>query len=176
MILTVQLSKAAAARMHYLGASNRCSLEYADEFGWITFSNPTSRRLPQDWLELNRWILLGKKNGGSQQWARAVKWLRETAPKVTTVVSYSDPAQGHTGALYRDCNFIEAATWLRLVTPPSGNGFRGGKQHGAKDRWIFPLAPDPRRATHLKLPESYKRRFPGRFYQEPKRRWKRDPR
>lgn len=172
-MLTVQLSKAAAARMHYLGASNRTGLEYADEFGWITFSNPTSRRLPQDWLELNRWILVGKRNGGSTQWARAVRWLRRMAPTCTTVVSYSDPSVGHTGALYRACNFVAAPTWHRLVPPPTGNGTRSGKRQSIKDRWVYPLLPDPRRVEALSLERAYAERFPGRGYAEPKRRWRR---
>ncbi len=172
-ILHVQLSDAAAKRMHYLGASKRSRLEYADEFGWVTFSNPTSRRLPSDWLELNRWILKGQKNGGSQQWRRIVAWLREVAPTCTTVVSYSDPSVGHTGALYRACNFIGAPTWHALVPPPTGNGTRGGKRQGVKMRWVYPLRPDPRRASMLALEESYRLRFPGRSYAEPKKRWKR---
>ena len=158
--------------MHYLGASRRARLKYADEFGWMTFSNPTSRWLPKDWLELNRWILEGKKNGGSQQWARAVEWLREVAPECTTVVSYSDPSEGHTGALYRACNFIAAPTWHRLIPPPSGNGIRSGKRQAVKDRWIYPLRRDPRRAQLLPLPPSVAARFPGRNYEEPRRRWK----
>jgi len=172
-MLMPQLSAQAAARMHYLGLSKRARLEYADEFGWVTFSNPTSRRLPQDWLELNRWILLGKKNGGSQQWRRITRWLRWIAPDCTTVVSYSDPAVGHSGAVYKACNFIAAPTWHVLVPPPSGNGTRAGRQHGVKLRWIYPLAPDPRRETLLVLESSYRRRFPGRSYVEPRRWWKR---
>lgn len=168
LILTAQLTDAAAARMHYLGNSKRIRLEYADEFGWITFNNPTSRRLPQDWLELGRWILIGKKNGGSQQWSRAKRWLRTAAPTVTTVVSYSDPSVGHTGALYKACGFIWAPTWHRLVTPPTGNGTRSGKAQAAKDRWIYPLRPDERRRC-LELEPAYAARFPGASYREPKR-------
>lgn len=118
LVLMPQISDAAAKRLHYLGSTKRVALEYADEFGYATFSNPTSRRLPQDWLELNRWILLGRENGGSRQWARCVRWLREMAPDCTTIVSYSDPSVGHTGALYRACNFIAAPTWHRLAPPP----------------------------------------------------------
>ena len=169
--LFAQISAEAAKRLHYLGRSRRVALEYADEFGFMTFSNPTSRRLPQDWLELNRWILLGKRNGGSQQWRRVVRWLGERAPACTTVVSYSDPSAGHTGALYRACNFIAAPTWHRLVPPPTGNGTRSGRPHGVKDRWIFPLRADARRAECLALAPSYESRFPGRGYVEPKRRW-----
>ena len=173
LVLFPQLSADAARRLHYLGQSERVRLEYADEFGFITFSNPTSRRLPQDWLELNRWILLGKKNGGSQQWARAVRWLRTAAPTCTTVVSYSDPSVGHTGALYRACNFIAAPTWHRLVPPPTGNGTRSGKRQSVKDRWVFPILRDGRRLGALGLEPSYAERFPGRGYVEPRRRWPR---
>lgn len=167
-----QISEAAASRTHYLGKATRCRLEYADEFGFITFTNPTSRRLPPDWLELNRWILNGKKDGGSQQWRRAVRWLRVSAPTCTTVVPYSDPGVGHTGALYRACNFIAAPTWLRLVPPPSGNGTRSGKQHGVKDRWVYPLLKDARRVELLSLPATYAARFPGRGYAEQRRHWR----
>ena len=169
LLLTVQLSDSAARQLHYLGRSKKSQLEYADEFGWITFANPTSRRLPQDWLELNRWVLLGKKNGGSTQWARARRWLRRVAPNCTTVVSYSDPSVGHTGALYRACGFLWAPTWHRLVTPPTGNGTRSGKRQAAKDRWVYPLLPDTRRAQVLQLEPSYETRFPGSSYREPKR-------
>ena len=172
LVLVSQLSDAAAARMHYLGRPKRRSLEYADEFGWVTFSNPTSRRLPQDWLELNRWILIGRKNGGSQQWSRVVAWLHNAAPACTTVVSYSDPGAGHSGSLYKACNFIAAPTWHALAPPPSGNGTRAGKKHGVKLRWIYPLLADPRRAETLPLDESYQRRFPGRSYVEPRRWWR----
>lgn len=167
-----QISESAARRAHYLGKSKRTRLEYADEFGFVSFANPTSRRLPQDWLELNRWILHGERNGGTRQWARVVRWLRTSAPGCTTIVSYSDPGVGHTGALYRACNFVAAPTWHRLCPPPSGNGTRSGKRHGVKDRWIYPLRRDPRRAELLALPQSYADRFPGRGYCEPKRWWK----
>lgn len=176
LVLVPQLSEAAAARMHYLGASKRSRLEYADEFGWITFANPVSRRLPQDWLELNRWILVHRKNGGSQQWKRVVRWLRDVAPECTTVVSYSDPSVGHSGALYRACNFIAAPTWHVLCPPPSGNGTRAGRRQAVKLRWVYPLAADQRRAAILQLEESYRRRFPGRSYVEPRRWWKAKPR
>lgn len=109
---------------------------------------PTSRRLPSDgsWLELSRWCLTSAagKNAGSRQHAAALKLLDHLG--VTTLVSYSDPSQGHTGALYRACNWRWAPTWQRLRPPPTGAGNWGGKekQH-VKDRWIFSVRPDARR-------------------------------
>src|SRR5688572_18579771 len=93
------------AERHYLGPTNR-GVAWQDEFGVMVWAAPTSRRLPSDrWLELVRWCLLGTKNGGSQQFARVRRWLFEAFPHITTLVSYSDPSQGHTGALYKACNW-----------------------------------------------------------------------
>ena len=49
---------------------------------------------------------------------------------VSTVVSYSDPSAGHTGSLYRACNWIWAPTWLRLRPPPGLDlGMVAGSKH-----------------------------------------------
>jgi hypothetical protein len=137
--------------LHYLGAATR-GLAWSDEFGVLVLAKPTSRRLPQDgtWLELTRWCLLGTRNGGSQQWRQVVRWLRAEMPEVTTVVSYSDPSAGHTGALYKACNWRWAPTWHRLRPPPSGNGsWSDGKAQATKDRWVYPLRRDERRVALL---------------------------
>lgn len=143
------------ASMHYLGASSRGTV-YRDEYGVMVFANPSSRRLPQQrWLELVRWCIVSdEKNAGSRQWAQARRWLLETFPDVTTVVSYSDPSVGHTGALYRACNWLWAPTWLRLRQPPSGNGNWGTGMQSPKDRWVFCLRPDAERQGILAVNDS----------------------
>lgn len=85
---------------HYLGATGR-GMAWSDDYGVLVLAKPTSRRLPHDgsWLELSRWCLVGTKNGGSRQFAAVKRWLRAEHPHVTTLVSYSDPSVGHTGAL-----------------------------------------------------------------------------
>lgn len=154
---------------HYLGAARRgFAIAFAD--GVMVFSNPNSRRLPRGtWLELTRWCILGGKNAGSQQWAAAVRTLRAAFPDVTTVVSYSDPAAGHTGALYRACNWRWAPTWHRLRPPPSGNGaWAKDKSQAVKDRWVFPIRPDPARVALLRVQDDgLRRRFPWAEYAEP---------
>lgn len=146
---------------HYLGPAKRgFALRFDD--GCMVLSNPSSRRLPADrWLELTRWCIVGEKNAGSRQWAEAVRFLRGRGA-VTTVVSYSDPAQGHTGALYRACNWRWAPTWHRLRPPPTGNGaWTEGKGQAVKDRWVYPLAPDLERAALLAVQDAgLKRRMP----------------
>lgn len=158
---------------HYLGDTNR-GHTYQDEHGVIVAGNPTSRRLPADrWVELIRWCIVGGRNAGSRQWAAAVPWLRERFPNATTVVSYSDPVVGHTGALYRACGWLWAPTWLRLRTPPTGNGsWKNGARQVPKDRWIYLLAPDGDREALLAVQDdALMRRVPWASYTEP--RWRR---
>lgn len=117
---------------------------------------PTSRMLPADgtWLELARWCLTPDAgvNAGSRMHRAAVKALRATHPTTTTLVSYSDPQAGHTGALYRACNWEWAPTWHRLRPPPSGYGsWDGVTQQAPKDRWVFPLRRDHNRADVLRV-------------------------
>ena len=139
-------------RNHYLGRARR-GFAWSDEFGVLVLANPSSKWLPQDrWLELIRWCLVGTPNGGSQQWKAVSRWLRAHRPDVTTVVSYSDPSAGHTGALYRACNWRWAPTWQRLFPPPSGNGtWDGITQQAVKDRWVFDLHRDDEREELLRV-------------------------
>lgn len=161
------------ADRHYLGPSHRAVFTYQDDYGVMVFAAPTSRRLPVDWFELVRWCLSGDANAGSQQWRAVGRILRRDYPLVTTVVSYSDPSVGHTGALYRACNWLWAPTWQRLKPPPSGNGkWKDGRAEGVKDRWIGVLRPDLRRANVLAVHDTKaQREMPWAEYREPK--WKR---
>lgn len=113
---------------------------------------PTARRLPNDgsWLELSRWCLTpgAGENAGSRQHKHAVRLIKDQRPNCTTLVSYSDPGHGHTGALYRACNWLWRPTWLRLRPPPGGHGaWTKGKPQSVKDRWVFPVRPDKTRES-----------------------------
>lgn len=153
---------------HYLGATRR-GWGWRDEYGCLVVASPTARHVPATWLELTRWCLNGQPNGGSRQWAAVRRWLLGAFPACTTVVSYSDPAAGHTGSLYRACNWWWAPTWHRVCPPPSGHGRWSEHRdaEGPKDRWVFPLRPDPARIEVLRIEESYSRRFPWSEYREP---------
>ncbi len=147
-------------REHYLGPLDRRRLVLggfidgeavaAQVWAW-----PTSRHLPSDgtWLELVRWCLTpaAGENAGSRMHRFVRRYILFRLPEVTTLVSYSDPSQGHTGALYKSCNWKWAPTWHRLFPPPSGNGDWGtGAQH-VKDRWVFVLRDDARRDEILRV-------------------------
>lgn len=154
---------------HYLGPIRK-GIAWQDEFGAIVVKAPTARNLPKTWLELARWCIVSReKNAGSQQWAAFVRALRASSPSLTTIVSYSDPSVGHTGALYRACNWWWAPTWHRLRPPPSGNGaWIKGEPQAPKDRWIFPLRHDPARAEILiARDDAALRRMPFARYTEP---------
>lgn len=174
MLASVRETYGLLTQHHYLGPTKAAGFAWRDEFGCIVFAAPRARGVPHRWLEVVRWCLLGEKNGGTRQWARAVQMVRRVRPDCTTVVSYSDPSQGHDGALYRACNWLWAPTWHRLRPPPSGNGaWTADDQQAPKDRWVFLLAPDDNRAAALAMnDESLARRFPWAGYQEPK--WRRD--
>lgn len=154
---------------HYLGAVNR-GTAWHDDFGVIIVAAPTARRLPGHWLELVRWCVTARqKNAGSMQWSSFVRDLRKLRPDLTTIVSYSDPSEGHTGALYRACNWWWAPTWHRLRPPPTGNGaWSRARQESVKDRWVFALRRDPARTNILRARDSaILRRWPWAEYREP---------
>lgn len=150
------------SRHHYLGpiksgGARRVIVGQAEDGKILAaqvWRRPTSRALPADgtWLELSRWCLGpdAGPNSGSACHRAAVRLLRDL--DVTTLVSYSDPSHGHTGALYRACNWRWSPTWQRLRPPPTHGGNWGGKKvQRVKDRWIFPLGRDPRRSDVLKI-------------------------
>ena len=180
MLVNVRETFGMLAEHHYLGPTKSAAFAWLDERGCIVFAAPRARGVPASWVEVVRWCLVGGKNAGSAQWADAVRMLRQQRPDCTTVISYSDPSQGHDGALYRACNWLWAPTWLRLRPPPTGNGAWDRKrQQAVKDRWVFPLAADDgeREKRLFVNDESLMRRVPWASYQEPK--WRRghfDPR
>lgn len=168
MIVPVSTVAAFLDAHHYLGRTSR-GFAWSDEIGVIVLAPPTSRHLPGDWLELSRWCIVStEKNAGSRQWATVRRILLADFPAVTTVVSYSDPAAGHTGTLYRACNWRWAPTWHRLRPPPTGGGsWDGIHRQEPKDRWVDPLRPDARRSKILAVNDEAltRRGCPG--YEEP---------
>lgn len=158
-------------RHHYLGPINTGKTEIilvgrmlGEVVAAQVWRRPTSRHLPADgtWLELVRWCLTPPAglNAGSRQHRSAVAAIRRIFPAVTTLVSYSDPAQGHTGSLYRACNWRWSPTWQRLRPPPTGGGNWGGAaRQEVKDRWVFCIRRDARRRDLLRIDDPGAIRF-----------------
>jgi hypothetical protein len=141
---------------HYLGPVSSCRYAFA---GWVddelvacqVWRWPTARMLPSDgsWLELSRWCLTpdAGRNAGSRMMAWAARWLRRNASGVTTLVSYSDPVHGHTGALYKASGWAYTPTHhgdrydANGVGYPSGHGSWDGETvQSPKHRWTRQVA------------------------------------
>ena len=156
---TVDEANALLVERHYLGPIARARLvvcQWLDGVvvGAQVWKEPTARHLPNDgsWMELARWCLTpeGGRNAGSRMHRAAVFELRRRFPALTTLVSYSDPSVGHTGTLYKACNWRWHPTWHRLKPPPTGAGsWDGITRQEPKDRWIFALRPDATRDGYL---------------------------
>lgn len=69
---------------------------------WKRFANSEEKV-----LELRRLVLLDEagRNSESRVVGWCLRWLKRNAPKVQIVVSYADPAHGHSGTIYRASNF-----------------------------------------------------------------------
>lgn len=140
---------------HYLGPTSGGRYAFA---GWVddelvaaqVYRHPTARMLPNEgtWLELSRWCLTpaAGDNAGSRMMRWVAHWLRSNAPDVTILVSYSDPSQGHTGALYRASGWLDSPTHHTTRWRSDGIGYPSG--HGSwdgihtmhpKERWVFHL-------------------------------------
>lgn len=162
-------ANALLSRHHYLGplrSGARMTIvgqKDGEPVAAMMWKHPTSRGLPADgtWLELSRWCLTpaAGENAGSRMHKWSARLIRDHLPSVTTLVSYSDPSHGHTGALYRACNWQWAPTWHRLRTPPSGNGNWGTGPQAVKDRWVFCLRRDDQRTDVLGVDDSAAVRF-----------------
>lgn len=168
-------------RNHYLGplrSGARMTIVGAkagEPVAAMMWKHPTSRRLPSNgsWLELSRWCLTqaAGESAGSRMHKWATRLIRDNLPEVTTLVSYSDPGHGHTGALYRACNWQWAPTWVRLRPPPSGHGDWGSGQQAIKDRWVFAIRPDAGREEVLKVDDMAAVRHWQMHGTEAERRW-----
>lgn len=159
-LATIEEINPLLASRHYLGpisGGRHVLAGFADgcPVAAMVWRTPTSRYLPADgsWLELSRWCLTPEAGlyAGSRMHAFAVRFLKAQEAQLTTLVSYSDPSAGHTGALYKACNWKWAPTWHRLRPPPSGNGDWGSGRQSVKDRWIFTVRRDPRRSELLSV-------------------------
>lgn len=58
-------------------------------------------------LELRRLVLLdeAERNSESRVVGFTLRWIKRNDPKIRTIVSYADPAYGHTGVIYKASNF-----------------------------------------------------------------------
>ncbi len=71
----------------------------------VFYSQPVSRNLPQNALELSRLIRTNDYSGQLSQFvAWTLRWLKSNCDK-ELVLSYADSTQGHHGGIYQASNF-----------------------------------------------------------------------
>lgn len=106
----------AMIRQHYLGRwPGVCVLTLAaakinKPFGVIVFALPpreSHKRYGGITWELARLWIDDKIPQNAETWCigKAIKYIREHHPEVSTIVSYADPSVGHSGVIYRAANF-----------------------------------------------------------------------
>jgi hypothetical protein len=169
------------SKHHYLGPLNTGAQKLVivgrhcdDVVAAQVWKMPTARWLPNDgtWLELARWCLTpeAEANAGSRMHRYSLPLLRQVGAQ--TLVSYSDPSKGHTGALYRACNWFWAPHWQRLRPPPTGGGtWDGVVMQSVKDRWIFHVAKRDLKRQRLHCDDAGAVRHWQRHATEAERRW-----
>ena len=107
---------------HYLGKAPNSTNHFYGLFagnvvvGTCTFGRGANKHMPWNCLELSRlytpdWV--GKGNGqkqncnnvGSFFLARAISLLKKERPDIETLIAYSEPSAGHSGHIYKACNW-----------------------------------------------------------------------
>lgn len=115
---------------HYLGRTPpgaRLRLAFFHEgvcVGGMLWGRPTARAYDQfHMLELTRMYLddICPRNSESRCIGLATKLIRKLFPEVHTLISYSDPAYGHTGTIYRAAGWqingeTKGRQWVRYGT------------------------------------------------------------
>ena len=68
-------------------------------------------------LELTRLFIFDEygKNTESISISKTFQWLRENAPEIKALISYSDSEQGHVGTIYQATNWVYQGNDLRLM-------------------------------------------------------------
>jgi hypothetical protein len=105
------------AERHYLGSTppgSRLRLAFYHDnvcVGGMLWGRPAARAYePFQVLELTRMYLddICPRNSESRCIGMATKLIRKLFPEVHTLLSYSDPAHGHTGTIYRAAGWKQA--------------------------------------------------------------------
>lgn len=132
-------------------------LLFGKPVGCVVYSAPPrecDRRFGCKTWELARLFLLDEMPHNSETWliAQSIRWVKRHFPDIGALVSYADPAAGHTGTIYRAsnwkhdgmtdagrktprCDYVDAATGKKY-------GRRGNVPQGADLRRI------PRQSKH----------------------------
>ena len=88
-------------------------MSFSGQSGVIMYGRPAMNHIymqycddPDGIIELRRMVLVNATPKNTESWflAKSLKWLADNTGE-TIVVTYADPVQGHTGNVYKACNF-----------------------------------------------------------------------
>ena len=111
---------------------------YGDPIGRLSGQSITELLDRTEVLELVRVFVFDDYGSNIESWflGQTFQWLRENAPHIKGLISYSDPKEGHNGTIYQATNWIYQGDKLRFNDSWSFKFSEDGEwQHG---RTIFP--------------------------------------
>lgn len=111
---------------------------YGDPIGRLTGQSISETLDRTEVLELVRLFVFDGYGSNIESWflSQTFDWLREHAPHIKALISYSDPKEGHAGTIYQATNWIYQGNKLRFNDSWSFKFSEDGEwQHG---RTIFP--------------------------------------
>lgn len=133
---------------HYLGTTPpgaRLRLAFYHEgvcVGGMLWGRPAARAYNQfQTLELTRMFLddVCPRNSESRCIGMAIKLIRKKFSEVHTLVSYSDPAYGHTGIIYRASGWVHSGETMGKAWNGRNGVERRNISTSKKVRWIKEL-------------------------------------
>lgn len=103
------------------------AIHNGDLYGGALWNNPSSRMLPNDWLELRRLAVPDYAPPHTASWMLGAmrRWIRCNRPDVPRLLSYQD-TEVHTGTIYK------AAGWDLAYSPRSIRRNRGDVRIGTQ--------------------------------------------
>ena len=111
---------------------------YGDPIGRLSGQSITEMLDRTEVLELVRLFVFDDYGSNIESWflSQSFQWLRENAPQIKALISYSDPKEGHAGTIYQATNWLYQGNKLRFNDSWSFKFSEDGEwQHG---RTIFP--------------------------------------
>lgn len=87
-------------------------LTYGDPVGNNVVNSISSEVGQGDVLELTRLYITDDTPKNTESWfiSQSFKWLRKHKPEIKALVSYADPAAGHSGVIYKATNWLYCPT------------------------------------------------------------------
>ena len=97
-------------------------------------------------LELTRLFVFDGYGSNIESWfvGQSFQWLRENAPHIKALISYSDPKVGHKGTVYQATNWIYQGNKIRWSDSWSFKWFEDDEWHHSRTSYVKYGTNDPK--------------------------------